>query len=515
MLGMPSCFAFLPYVRMQPGQELRVGPFVLWRNSVDEWVRRFKVDNTAFFEMYRDEHGQPVGANASILSRPDYADATYEEFRDAVYCLSTTVWIRSPPTASDSWLFERWPIDVPTPADLSFNRQSKFSVNFTSAEVDRIYPTPYTHRIDINPYIDQSAIDHFATELSLPREKSMLTAFSHFHLARFDTPYFTSPGDAVEAMWSGFESMLEIDSYGPVPPPARGGRWKRLIQCAKELFSSDETPQRVGKAQKLQHALRSDLSRYRAAGWRQELWDGLAAWSEQFYRERNHHSHGVRADLIATNVAPYDFSAFVIALHVARALLALRLRADNILLEADIGERLNSLFLFSPVIKRVSAVLRRHDRKAWYPGTGGRGTGLTEAELANFQRDLSDLSSLRSEFRLFRRDVQVSQARKRMGLVLSAWITDLLQLPPAGITLGAAANVPELISALVQQGKKEDEIDSEVAIMLSEGGADDSDSYGLAGATEPRLHLHGRVPLWLWISGYIRLAEVWQAYRLR
>jgi hypothetical protein len=498
---------------MQAGQELRVGPFILWQNSAAEWVKRFNVDNTPFFEMYRDERGDPVGEKASILTKPDYSDASYEEFRDAVYCLSTTIWLRAPPSASDAWVFERWYVDVPTPDDLGFNRHAKFSVNFTSANVDRIYPTPYTHRIDINPYSDQPVVDHFAKELSKPRAESMLTAFSHFHLARFDTPYFTSPGDAVEAMWSGFESLLEIDKFGPAPPPAPRNRCERLLRLARKLLF-DESPQRVGKDQKLQRALHAEFSKHPAAGWRPELWVGLAAWSEQFYGERNHHSHGVRADLIATKVAPYDLSSFEIALHVARAVLRLRWHDDNLFFEAEIGEQLNALFLFAPVIKRVTATLRQHDRKAWYPGNGGRDSALTASRLEDFHRDLSDLSNLRSNFRLFYRDVQVREARQKMGLVISAWVKDLLKQPPANVTLGAAANAPALISALVGQGKKPEEIDTEVATMLSNGGADDVDAYGAVATSEPRLLLQGRVPLWLWVSGYIKLTEAWQAYRL-
>src|SRR5690554_7658396 len=104
---MSSCFAFLPYVSIPKGQELRVGPFILWRNSTTEWIKRFGVDNMAFFEMYRNERGEPVGEKASILSKPDYSDVSYEEFRDAVYCLSTAIWAgRGTPSASDAWVFE-------------------------------------------------------------------------------------------------------------------------------------------------------------------------------------------------------------------------------------------------------------------------------------------------------------------------------------------------------------------------------------------------------------------------
>lgn len=511
---MASCFAFLPHVRMHPGQELRVGPFILWRNSAAEWMQRFGVDNTAFFSIYRDERGDAVGEKASILSKPDYSDAPYEEFRDAVYCLSTVVWLRGPPSASDAWVFERWSLDVPTPTDLRYARQAKFSENFTSATIDRVYPTPYTYRMDINSN-DQSAVDHFAKELAKDREDSMLTAFSHFHLARLTTPYFTSYGDAVEAMWSGFESLLEIDLFGPAPPPRPGGRYARFLRLVRTLLSNDRGPEKVGKDDKLQRALRSEFSKHSGAGWRPELWTGLAAWSRHFYQERNHHSHGVRADLISTKVGPYDLSAFEIALQVARAVLRLRWHRNDSFFEAQVGRQLNSMFLLAPIITRVAATLRQHDRKAWYPGTGGKDPQLSASELEDFCRALSDLSNIQLDFRLFHQDGQVAQAMWKMGLVISAWVTDLLKQPPANVTLGAAANVPALISALAGQGKKPEDIDTGVATMLSEGSADDPDTYGTAASTETRLHQRGRIPLWVWISGYIRLTEAWLAYPLK
>ena len=151
------------------------------------------------------------------------------------------------------------------------------------------------------------------------------------------------------------------------------------LRFARKLLSHDDGPQRVGKNQKLQRALHAEFSKHPAAGWRPELWAGLEAWSEQFYWERNHHSHGVRADLIATRVDPYDLSAFEIALHVA-AVLRLRWHGDNLFFEAEIGEQMNSLFLFSPVIKRITTTLRQHDREGlvprhWRQGNGAYGLG--------------------------------------------------------------------------------------------------------------------------------------------
>jgi hypothetical protein len=495
MDAMASCFAFLPHVRVQSGQEIRVGKFIVWGNSAAEWLKRFGADNTAFFKIYRDQQGNPVGEKASILSRPDYTEAPYEEFRDAVYCLSSAVWVRGP-GASDAWVFERWLVDVPTQADERYRRESKFSVHVTSAQHDRVYPTPYTHPIDLNPYHDQRVIDCFAKEMAKPREQSMLTAFSHFHLSRFDTPYFTSPGDAIESMWSGFESLLEIDNFGST---SNGDK---------------EDGGHVGKDEKLLRALRAEFAKY-PAEWRPELLDGVAAWTKQFYKERNHHSHGVRGDLAIEKVEPYGLSAFSVAVHVARAALRLRWLGDNFFIAQSTAEELNSLFLFAPVVKHAADILRHHDRKVWYPGTGNEGAKLTADMLSAFERDLIDLVNLRLESHQFRADGHVAQARQKMGLVLSHWVTDLLKHPPPNVNLAAVSQIPSTIKAFVEEGKPVEEIDTELAEALISYEAANVDTYGPGARAEPRLFVRDRIPIWLWIDALIRLTEIWLGYQLR
>lgn len=550
---MASCFAFLPHVRVQAEQEITVGPFILWRNSPVEWFKRFGVDNTALFEIYRDEGGNPVGENASILSKPDHTEAPYEEFRDAVYCLSSAVWVLGH-GSSDPWVFERWLVEVPTPPDYSYRRASKFSVNHTSANYDRVYPTPYTHRIDLSPYNDQEAIAYFAQEMAKPRKESMLTAFSHFHLARFDTQYFTSPGDSIESMWSGFESLLEIDTFGSVPTsekqePDRHGFWgtvgekRRLIfecphlatwaalkACIRSFFQRtilvgerrtpksvtirQEHPERVGKDEKLLRALHAELEKYNA-GWCPEFWNGIAAWVEPFYKERNHHSHGVRGDLAAETIEPYGLSAFSIAIHLAQAILNLRWRGENPLFAASTAGRLNSLFLFAPILRGTVDIIRKHDRKIWYPGTGSMGAQLTTEMLRDFELDLVTLVKLESSSRLFYRNVHVAQARQKMGLVLSNWVSDLLKQPPSTVELGPVSAIPSTIAALLSNGKSNDEIDTQLALDLLACKAGNADVYGPGASVEPRLLLRNKVPIWLWVDAYIKLTEAWLGYPLR
>jgi hypothetical protein len=500
-------------VSIQAGQVLRVGPFIVWRNSAAEWINRFKVDNTSFFEMYRDRRGEPVGENASILSKADYSDASYDEFRDAVNCLSTAIWLRGGgPSASDAWVFERWHVDVPTPANEPFRRASKFSSNITSAKNERIYPTPYTYQIDLTPFRDQEAINHLSQELAKPREESMLTAFSHFHLARFDTPYFTSHGDAVEAMWSGFESLLEIDKFGPDPSRRTYGVFSRTIQVVRRLLARKVLRSRVGKDEKLVRALRSEFGKYKA-DWRPEFWSGIEAWSVQFYNERNHHSHGVRADQSFRTVDPYGLSAYEIAFHLARAVLRLQMLGDNLFFLYSIAAEANSLFLFAPVIERV-ARLRHHDRKAWFPGTGGDEEKLRAEDVDGFRRDLSDLVSLRLDSRQFQGAIHVAQARKKMGLVLSSWVEDLIRKPPANIDLTPVSQVSTSIQAWASEGKKDEEIDTDLGQSLHDWNATDVHAYGPGAPKEPRLLLRDKIPIWLWVDAYMKLTEVWLGYRL-
>jgi len=500
---MAFCFAILPQVRVPANRELRLSPYILWRNDTAEWVKRSGADNTAFLSMYRDESGNAVGPNATVLTRADYGDATYDDFRDAVYCLSTAAWLRGLP-ASDAWVFERWRVPVPMPNDELFRRGSKFSTNITSADVDRVYPTPYTYRVDLTLQ-DQEVLDWLAQEFDKRREESILTALGHFHLARFDTPYFTSPGDDIEAMWSGFESLLEIDRYGRKHSGASATRCERVIRRIR-IFVSATRRLRVGKQEKLRRALRAELGEY--AGWRSETWEGIDKWSKQFYSERNHHSHGARAELDAKYVEPYGLSAYEIAIHIARGLLDLRWRGDNFFLASSVAERLNTLFLLGPITQRVAAILGRYDRKSWYPGTGAEGAAVTGAELDSLTRDLRELVALESASRQFAEDKSVDRARHKMGLVLSAWVKDLLARAPAHITLSPVDAVPGTIAGLVQQKKTRAQIDTQVALLLENTQADNLEPYGV-GEMEPLLRLRGRIPIWVWIGAYIKLTHLW------
>ncbi|HEU4409104.1 MAG TPA: hypothetical protein VFS43_27855 [Polyangiaceae bacterium] len=480
-----TCFAVLPYVSVPPRLPLLLGPFVLWRNEASEWVARMGADNTKFLEMYRTSQGEAVGPNASILTKGNGNDASPEEFRDAVYCLSTAAWLRDQ-VASDAWVFERWIGTLPMSTKNLYCRASKFTSNYTAADFDRVYPTPYMYRIDLS-HADQDAINWLAPELSKPRSSSIVTALGHFHLARFDTPYFTSIGDSIEAMWSGLESLLSIDQYGAGEPNA-------------------------SKGNKLRHALLHELGPH--VGSEPVLWEVLDAWTSRFYQERNHHSHGARVELKATPTELHGISAYEISLNVVRAILELRWRGDNFFHRGRIADNFASLFAIAPLVERIASALNGRDRKCWHPGTGKYQAQVTDNDVDNLARDLKLFVNIRRQTLRFVKNSRVGQARQKMGLVLSAWVSSLQGSKPPHVNLSPVADVPAKISQLLAANMSPEDIDDEISYMLANSDAHDQESYGASDA-EPALNLRGKIPIWLWAGAHIKLTELWLGHAVQ
>lgn len=143
------------------------------------------------------------------------------------------------------------------------------------------------------------------------------------------------------------------------------------------------------------------------------------------------------------------------------------------------------------------------------------GAQLTTEMLRDFELDLVTLVKLESSSRLFYRNVHVAQARQKMGLVLSNWVSDLLKQPPSTVELGPVSAIPSTIAALLSNGKSNDEIDTQLALDLLACKAGNADVYGPGASVEPRLLLRNKVPIWLWVDAYIKLTEAWLGYPLR
>lgn len=96
-----------------------------------------------------------------------------------------------------------------------------------------------------------------------------------------------------------------------------------------------------------------------------------------------------------------------------------------------------------------------------------------------------------------------------MGLVLSAWVQDLLASPPPGVTLDSVAKIPDLIRELKAAGKTNEEIDQAVAGELRFTEADRAETFGVDELTAPSpLLLGGTIPLWEWVGAYIDLNDI-------
>lgn len=242
-------FAAVPYAALVGSQAVALGGFTLWPNTPGEWVARTGVDGTGFMEMYRTgPQAVPVTHHGSVLTRNDLGPAALEEFRRIVVSLSTAAWLEDrAKAAADPWVFDVWP-RVPTAklaADMHFLRESKFSVNVTNAEFDRFYPTPFTHTLNVGGSHWCPILGFLHNELSKDRSDSIVTALSYFHLARFQTPYFTSPADDIESLWSGFEAMYDLKRK-PAAARLQGltSRLPRRLRRAIDELLRPETDER-------------------------------------------------------------------------------------------------------------------------------------------------------------------------------------------------------------------------------------------------------------------------------
>ncbi len=506
-------FAAVPYVSLVD-QPIRLGGYTLWPNTTDEWIARTGVDATRFLEMYRNHKGYPIGSNASVLTRDDLGNASVEDYRQIIVSLSTAAWLEDrAKAAADPWVFERW--HVPTSeltANAHFLREGKFSINVTSAEHDRFYPTPYTHPVSVGGRHWSAVLKFLDVELKKPRGESIIVALSYFHLARFQTPYFTSTTDDIESLWSGFESMFDLKRRA-APTRLEGlMTWlsPRLRRCIDELLRSDHD-QRDKTPKLLVERLRAEIAPQVPLS--DDLWAEAENWAVQFYAVRNEHSHGERQPTQGLMVEQYGRSVYAAALIMLECILKLRALGDDLFLVGRLQPQLQYLFSAKMVVDSVVEMLRKSDRKEWYPRDGSTAQQNKVEALSTL---LLALTQVPPGYVSRRGDPRVKDAQQKMGLVLSQWSKDLLATPPSGVELSPVATVDSTIRGKLKTTKDPAEIDYAVAFELTGRDAFVADGYGVtADAPPPSLLLCGKIPIWRWCDAYVKLVETFQGHPLR
>ncbi|HYH96657.1 hypothetical protein [Hyalangium sp.] len=476
-MQVPRNVAILPYVRTT--KDITINGFTLWSNTPANWLSKIGKDYTPLTIAYVDQRGKPVGARASILSRDNGQSATLAELRDIVVSLSSITWLQRT-RAADCWVFESWPILDQQGPDPYFVRIGKFSRTIGTPSTSRMHPSPYTYPIRLSPGIPQPILDYFDAELKKPKENSIITSLSHFHRARFETPFFSLPIDDVETLWSGFEAYFHF----PFPLPPATSRDQYMLDSFKNELKNEPL--------------------------RQEFWVGLKKWIDATYLARCKHTHGSEvpdADLL---LQPYDAYILHLGLTLAEALIRLRAMSGDYI-RFETVERLNHLFIMRSTIDSVAARLRV-DRKSLYPGDGT----LSQTDFVELRQLLQDLVAFQTVHPGYQNNKPIADARMKLGLILSAWAEELTKNPPPAVNIEYLNGIREIIKEGTKAKKSNDEIDKEIALHLVGSELDYPESFIESdNADIEKLKMGGEIPFWLVVDAFIRLEELYIGYELR
>ncbi|NPD29181.1 hypothetical protein HPP06_37825 [Corallococcus exiguus] len=496
-------FAAVPWVRTD--QPLQLGPWMLWPNTKEDWETQTGVDFTDFMSMYRTRRNTPVGNAGSILTRADKGDFTRQDAHQAIFAYSTVAWLGHEWRA-DAWVFEFWRLPPTADSSMNFIRTGKFTSNFTRPDRDPVYPGPYVFPIRIRTDIPKQILNHISAELTKSDSESTIRTLGQFHEVRFETPYFSTAGNDLETLWSGFESMYLRES-------ARDTKKKQtILQRLLGLFLRKHIPRR---AERLSLAIQSDLSS--VPDIHQDVLAGIAQWADVLWLSRNQHSHAGHVEP-ASVIEPLNSTALSVGLRLAEALISIRIwrsAGDSEYMLSSATQRLNEIFLRVSTINWVVSNLKSSKREDLYPP---RGMPFSTERLSALGSRLKDFNSFENvEGWLDVRDV--AKARGVMRRVITAWLKDLLASPPPNVDLSSLSDFPskdrELLAELKKQGlagsSLEDELDEALVDYIIQSEAWHVGGYGI---DSPTLDLGGVIPMRHWLRAYIRLQELYIGHEL-
>ena len=475
-----TVFAAVPYVEV--GAPFEMGPWRLWPNTMDHWLRETGRDHTPFMRMYRGRYfgrsQQPgaVEAKGSVLTRVGGKSPTREEFDHAIHALSTLAWLDEEPSA-DPWLFEIWHL-TGDQRDF-FSRVSKFHHNITTPEIERVYATPYTFPIRLRPSIPGELVSFIAAELAKPAKDSLLRSLGQFHAARFDTPYFSSHGNDLEAIWSGFEAWFLPQKTAEKDTSMAAAIWRELGGVP-------------GIDTRLEAAIQTFVQR--------------------LYLARNGHTHQAQEPSPEDSMA-LDRSLLFLGLDLASAILKIRAFKSNDWFVSRRASALFESFFRMPRSREFVAMLGKiKNAETWYAALrAGTQSSFAFSDLA---AALGDVLSFESRDG-FRGDADVRGAASTMGRVLSCWIGDL-----SGVQLGAIATLPtqarQALDRLKNEGKRGADLVEGLNHERVEALLACQDEWRAGGTLDPNdtQQLCGQVSLRQWIQGVVRMHELFLGYEL-
>lgn len=459
-------FCAIPYVTTEdPG--VIINDFTLWPNTPANWIKHTGRDWSAHMEQYQDRQGNPVGQHGSVLTHKDVTKAlSHDDFYDVVTCLSTAAWLLTLKVqVADSWLLETWDLSNNyKPKEDVYERSGKFQQNWNSADYDKLIPNPYTRPIKFNPIGDSGSNNHavlqyVAGELLKKREDSAVTAMHRFHRARQATPYYTSIGDDLEGLWSGFESLFKApkntrQNQLRAPLAAKALFMLRSVSaalgaprcCLLDRFSKDKRSQE--RWEWVFDRIKDELAP-EAAALEPEFWNQVRNWAEKIYELRSMHTHGYPHTVVDIRLADHLPSLFHIGVMLAYSIFSfrayLRSPGNEFLLHKTL-QFLNGTFCDYPKADTIIAFIKQRKNNAL----------LSEKipdDVANAIKDIAYTERTIGEYENANKLFDVLQT---INLTLSDFAK---KLPSMGFDTNnsycqALLKLPDIIKHAVQEAKK-------------------------------------------------------------
>ena len=495
-------FAIFPFIHVT--SPVQFGPYVLWKNAPSEWNKYLGSDESAFTRMYRGRDGEPVEDSASILSRTDGAESSYEQWLDAAACLSTAAWLTDPllPDA-DPWLFEAWSIPA---GEHDFVRVGKFSRNLTDSEFDRLYPTPYTHSRTFNAYSAQDALKYFGSRLDRSNKDSraLLTALGHLYRVRRGAPYFTSAFDDVEAIWSALEAFSQLGRDTTFLDDRPLTQWARRYLPPALLRRVNWDPgKRLTRCEEVARFLRTDLA---TLGLVDATWRHIVTILAELYSIRSEFTHGGSPERARLLSGVHGAGLIEMSLFLWQTVLQLRVADGNIFTAGHLAQSLVDILHEKEVHDGLIEIVRSTKRNDWFDAASPH----TGSELHKRARDVaSSLRHVSTVTGRYRGSPAARHAKKTLTLALSEWLKYLgpatSGFPP---TDGLHARLTDFINTYKPDA---DRIELEFAKELVRRGATEPSPPGEA-QQEPLLC--GSLPLSDLALLFVRLESLYVGYNV-
>jgi hypothetical protein len=493
-------FAAVPYVKTQAPFDL--GPWRLWPNTTADWTREMGVDLTWFMRIYERSNGAPVDSSGSILTRSDNVAATREEFRDAIVAFSTLAWLAGDWRA-DPWIFELWTMPRNVNELDHFARRGKFTTNVTNARLERVRFGPYVFPLEMKPWFPPMMLDFMRSELARRDDSRMLRALRQLHEVRFETPYFSSLGNDLEALWTGFETLFL---------PRQPAQQQLPMSLFERLLRALRRPPDVRRPTRLYAAIERDLAG--TTGVHPRSYSQTAAFVALLWDARNAHSHdGVTEPDV--DIEKSHLNLLSMGLSLFRDLLRIRVAqgaGDTVHFLPSAVRSLNEIFTRQETISSVVEALKKADPLDLCPP---RNDSTAVRDLCRRLTDLVAFEGLDG----WNDNRDVAKARGVLRRALNAWIKAISPSELAGAGLIGVAEFPALdlsrLKELKEEGRTgpslEDALDETLVDFVKDAVSWRSSAATLAaGGTMPP----ERLDLRLCIRAYVRLEELFLGYPL-